>query len=830
MAKNTSALKNGSWTSSQWYSNHRIESAPRYWEPNGDGLQTHLAYITEEEIELLKRYGKKSGRPLTTFEGPSGLPFFATDDVEVTNTTGSEEAATNVPAQWKSSEEHPMARLVYVTDEQAEFLEKMDIHNSGVDEHDHYGPKNVPSYQGDGGDGSSDSGGSSGDSGSSSDSSSGSTSSDTGVGNPGESDHGGSAPSGTTSSDTGVGNPGESDFGDSTVGSGLTSSGAGGSRSFGSSPDPSADVNDIDSIDASAGYAEAGANLGDGRGLADTAGTGLSRSMGFSSPAAPNTAPTSRSYDGPLSGTEAARAASTLASITGMNPLDAMMAVTEGFETAPGLAATGPQHSQGVSYADLAAMQALGWGWQDVPGFPGQTIDQAIASKNANSFLTEYLPTIVGAIAPPGFSLMMNAAKLADGLISGKSTIGQTALGAGLSMVANHFGVPMGVVSGMIEGNYGKATASAATSALTSAIASAFGVSPSLVGAGMNISGVGKDISGGIANAVNSVTGVPESSNLSSIANALDSVLSGLGFSGSGSPSVGGSGIYTAPDPSIGGGSDSSGFYGGENTGGTSSGTGNSRSSGSLPGIFGGAGAQPGAQKGALPTDNPITDEFLNIGMSKDKFIDPLSQLYAVQQATSQGGEGDLAKMMTKQFSPETYRDSNEAVNPVEPLVAENPYYNYGQPVEMAKADPVEPYSPSPYSPSPYSQDFEPTALAARGGAIMASPLMARGGKTMPLNASGVLPTVSQGRENFKHGKHVAGEGDGQSDDIPAWLADGEFVFPADVVSALGNGSTKAGTDKLYDMMHSIRDRARSTKPKDLPPPAKKSALDYVTA
>ena len=83
-------------------------------------------------------------------------------------------------------------------------------------------------------------------------------------------------------------------------------------------------------------------------------------------------------------------------------------------------------------------------------------------------------------------------------------------------------------------------------------------------------------------------------------------------------------------------------------------------------------------------------------------------------------------------------------------------------------------------------------------------------------------------REDFKGGKHVAGEGDGQSDDIPAWLADGEFVFPADVVSALGNGSTKAGTDKLYEMMHSIRDRARSKGAKDLPPPALKSPLDYL--
>jgi len=114
------------------------------------------------------------------------------------------------------------------------------------------------------------------------------------------------------------------------------------------------------------------------------------------------------------------------------------------------------------------------------------------------------------------------------------------------------------------------------------------------------------------------------------------------------------------------------------------------------------------------------------------------------------------------------------------------------------------------------------------------------GGFVEPLKASGgsmALPLLVKsggalghykGRENFKEGKHVAGEGDGQSDDIPAWLADGEFVFPADVVSALGNGSTKAGTDKLYEMMHNIRDRARSKGPKDLPPPALKSPLDYL--
>ena len=115
----------------------------------------------------------------------------------------------------------------------------------------------------------------------------------------------------------------------------------------------------------------------------------------------------------------------------------------------------------------------------------------------------------------------------------------------------------------------------------------------------------------------------------------------------------------------------------------------------------------------------------------------------------------------------------------------------------------------------------------AGGGYV--KPLMAEGGMALPLLAAkGGLPTMHKGREDFRDGKHVAGEGDGQSDDIPAMLADGEFVFPADVVSALGNGSTKAGTDKLYEMMHSIRDRARSKGRKDLPPPALKSPLDYL--
>jgi hypothetical protein len=151
--------------------------------------------------------------------------------------------------------------------------------------------------------------------------------------------------------------------------------------------------------------------------------------------------------------------------------------------------------------------------------------------------------------------------------------------------------------------------------------------------------------------------------------------------------------------------------------------------------------------------------------------------------------------------------------------------------------------SPDPSAPSPsanegkyYSYGAEDSIDDILGGKASnykaggyVEPLKASGGMVLPLLAkSGGALGKYNGREDFKNGKHVAGEGDGQSDDIPAWLADGEFVFSSDVVAALGNGSTKAGTDKLYEMMHEIRKRARSTGPKNLPPPALKSPLDYL--
>ena len=73
--------------------------------------------------------------------------------------------------------------------------------------------------------------------------------------------------------------------------------------------------------------------------------------------------------------------------------------------------------------------------------------------------------------------------------------------------------------------------------------------------------------------------------------------------------------------------------------------------------------------------------------------------------------------------------------------------------------------------------------------------------------------THASGVPYMAKGGYLNGAGDGMSDSIPATiegkqparLADGEFVVPADVVSHLGNGSSKAGSKRLYAMLDKVR-------------------------
>lgn len=103
-----------------------------------------------------------------------------------------------------------------------------------------------------------------------------------------------------------------------------------------------------------------------------------------------------------------------------------------------------------------------------------------------------------------------------------------------------------------------------------------------------------------------------------------------------------------------------------------------------------------------------------------------------------------------------------------------------------------------------------------------------RSGRSLEERFGGAMPAMAAGGSaydlgSYAHGGNprlLKGPGDGMSDNIPATiggkqparLADGEFVFPADVVSALGNGSTEAGARELHAMMDRIRNSAHGKK------------------
>jgi len=100
--------------------------------------------------------------------------------------------------------------------------------------------------------------------------------------------------------------------------------------------------------------------------------------------------------------------------------------------------------------------------------------------------------------------------------------------------------------------------------------------------------------------------------------------------------------------------------------------------------------------------------------------------------------------------------------------------------------------------------------------------------------AKGGLPSKYQEAEPHGHntefvtgltGFYACGGGTGQSDDISAMLHDGDYVMDADVVAALGDGSSKAGKDVLESFRSQVPHKETSS---GKPVPAKIADGEYV--
>ena len=94
---------------------------------------------------------------------------------------------------------------------------------------------------------------------------------------------------------------------------------------------------------------------------------------------------------------------------------------------------------------------------------------------------------------------------------------------------------------------------------------------------------------------------------------------------------------------------------------------------------------------------------------------------------------------------------------------------------------------------------------------------------TVPVDNGGMVSAAHGGMMGYAQGGiaalYLGGQTDGMADKIPAnidekqpaKLSHGEFVVPADIVSALGSGNSSAGAKVLYDMMDRIRKHAHGT-------------------
>jgi hypothetical protein len=302
----------------------------------------------------------------------------------------------------------------------------------------------------------------------------------------------------------------------------------------------------------------------------------------------------------------------------------------------------------------------------------------------------------------------------------------------------------------------------------------------------------------------------------------------GSGGTGVGGAGPGGTGVDGAGSGGAGIGSGTEG--GGSGAGGEGSGTGGS-DVGTGPGVSGQGEVGPGTGQdgtgkdgdgkrgtggGGAPVKTTKKAEGTGAGMALPALGSLIQEddtgLSPLRTTGKREFESPLAAFMRMVSGEEDVEPP-----PVEKKEPSMDYYSYGKSAEID--DVLGDVTPSGLP------DFEFAELGEMGPSFQ----MRSGGLVPPFAGGGPL-TMAAGklRKDYRQGDAVEGPGDGQSDDIPAMLADGEFVIPADVVAALGNGSNKAGADKLYDMMHNIRRQARKGNPKDLPKPAK-SPLQYMT-
>ena len=238
-------------------------------------------------------------------------------------------------------------------------------------------------------------------------------------------------------------------------------------------------------------------------------------------------------------------------------------------------------------------------------------------------------------------------------------------------------------------------------------------------------------------------------------------------------------------------------------------------------GIAGGAGAAAASANGA-PTENQTTADDLQTH----------SKGISAQNITS--------NYQNTGHTPLSYiAGVTNVLNPTTPLQQSNPYMNVaGQ--ESAAGTGINVQNPGQssgsvtgdlYGSRALDQALNPFGDNTNNLNTMGQPLsgpaalglgFAHGGSTsqMPEDFSPEFYSIGGA-------SHVGGADGGTADTIPSMLSSGEFVIPANVVSALGNGNNEHGATILDRFVEQIRKHKRENPPSELEPDAL-SPLQYL--
>jgi hypothetical protein len=257
-------------------------------------------------------------------------------------------------------------------------------------------------------------------------------------------------------------------------------------------------------------------------------------------------------------------------------------------------------------------------------------------------------------------------------------------------------------------------------------------------------------------------------------------------------------------------------------TAGTGSGAGAGSGSGTQPGA-GGTGTGTGTLAGALSTADYIAKNDVN----KDGIVNAADSIAATAALTGLYKQGQRQQVVQK------------AVQGMRrPIDAEPAKVVQGEQAALANLDTFKPETPPPAAaPNQPTGDlyFDESQVVNDNnfGTNQQASGQQQPGQNLFFDESQIRMAAEGGQiehnpEFFSEGglgtldnRYVRGEGDGTSDSVPAMLASGEFVIPADVVSGLGNGDNDAGAAVLDEFMKAIRAHKRAADPSELPEDSK---------